>query len=151
MADLFYFFFFFFFASCSLKKIIFFSFFLLVQLNLCSCKWTKKEKISFLIYFHTIYQQRENDGSKIVHLFMGFGLLLLVLEYGWEPLEYCRWQLTCGDSSERLDSGQKPGGLFFRVLGECGHKRGHTSPKAMLSQTPSTQQGLLAWRDQASG
>lgn len=42
-------------------------------------------------------------------------------------------------------------GHFLWGLGECGHKLGHTSPKAMVSKTPSTQLGLLAWRDQASG
>lgn len=43
------------------------------------------------------------------------------------------------------------GGHFFWGLGECGYKLGHTSPKVMVSKTPSTQLGLLAWRDQASG
>lgn len=42
-------------------------------------------------------------------------------------------------------------GYFFWDLGECGYKLGHTSPKVMVSKTPSTQLGLLAWRDQASG
>lgn len=42
-------------------------------------------------------------------------------------------------------------GRFFWVSGECGYKLGHTSPKVMVSKTPSTQLGLLAWRDQASG
>lgn len=41
-------------------------------------------------------------------------------------------------------------GHFFWGLGECGHKLGHTSPKVMVFKTPSTQLGLLAWRDQAS-
>lgn len=43
------------------------------------------------------------------------------------------------------------GHFFWGFWGKCGYKLGHTSPKVMVSKTPSTQLSLLAWRDQASG
>lgn len=74
------------------------------------------------------------DGSHVILPLINFEVFLVINQYGL--IQYIN-----------LDYG----GHFFWGLGECGYKLGHTSPKVMVSKTPSTQLGLLAWRDQASG
>lgn len=119
---------------------------------MCPCKWAKMEKKN--PYFHTRYQQRENDGRLYI---FSWGLDHYCLFWSvdgshFNIASYWLWSLS-GDLPVRFDSVHKPRGcraFLSGFLRKCRYKLGHTSPKAMVSKTPFTQLSLLAWRDQAS-